>query len=103
MPETVKKVLEWWTYFHSGEQFTHQRLPVTIQKDSFSCCLLAWDALVVFFSDGKEQLLDAGNVAEGRLNVLLKVIHRHALAEVTWAYICWNIYTNLGHTSSVRR
>lgn len=103
MPETVKKVLEWWTYFHSGEQFTHQQLPVTIQKDSFSCCLLAWDALVVFFSDGKEQLLDAGNVAEGRLNALLKVICRHALAEVMWAYICWNIYTNLGHTSSVRR
>jgi len=86
MPETMKKVLEWWTYFHSGEQFTHQLLPVTAQKDSFSCCLLAWDALAVFFSGGKEMLLDAENVAEARLNVLLKVVQRHTQAEVMVTY-----------------
>ncbi|KIM34883.1 hypothetical protein M413DRAFT_39425, partial [Hebeloma cylindrosporum] len=77
IPETVKEVLEWWTYFHSGERFMHQTLSVTIQKDSFLCCLLAWNALTVFFSDGKEKLLAAENVAEGRLDVLLKVIRRH--------------------------
>ncbi|KAF8805769.1 hypothetical protein BYT27DRAFT_7103724, partial [Phlegmacium glaucopus] len=65
IPETVKKVLEWWTYFHRGKQFTHQSLPVIIQKDSFSCCLLAWNVSTVFFSNGKEKLLNAGNVVEG--------------------------------------
>ena len=86
MPETVKKVLEWWMYFHSGERFTHQLLLVTTQKDSFSCCLLAWDVLAVFFSGGKEMLLDAENVAEARLKVLLKVIQRHTQAEVRITY-----------------
>ena len=96
MPETAKKVLEWWTNFHSGERFTHRSLPVTTQKDSFSCCLLAWDALVVFFSGGKEGLLDAENVAEGRLNLLLKVVQRHTQAEVLTLrhvlIIPWNMY-----------
>jgi hypothetical protein len=82
MPEIMKEVLEWWTYFHCGKQFTHQSLPVTTQKDSFSCCLLAGDALAVFFSGGKESLLDAGNVAEGRLNILLKVVQWHIQVEV---------------------
>lgn len=86
MPETVRKVLEWWTYFHSGKQFAHQSLPITAQKDSFSCGLLAWDALAVFFSGGKETLLDPGNVAEARLNVLLKVVRRHTQAEVMVTY-----------------
>jgi len=93
IPETVKKVLAWWTYYHSGKQFTHQPLPVTIQKDSFSCCLLAWNALAVFFLGRKEKLLDTGNVAEGQLNVLLKVIRRHTQMEVMCTLvICWNIY-----------
>ena len=80
--ETVKRVLAWWTCFYSGKQFMHQSLPITIQKDSFSCCLLAWNVLAVFFLGGKEELLDAGNVAEGQLNVLLNVIWRHAQVEV---------------------
>ncbi|KAF8800180.1 hypothetical protein BYT27DRAFT_7007350, partial [Phlegmacium glaucopus] len=73
----VRRILNWWTLFHSGEEFTYRRLPITFQQDSFSCCLLAWDALRVFFSDGKETLLPNRDVAEGRLKVLLQVIHEH--------------------------
>ena len=89
MPETMKKVLEWWMYFHSGEQFTHQSLPITTQKDDSLCCLLAWDALVVFFSGGKETLLDVGSVAERWLNILLMVVqqHTHWQVEVMLKYL----------------
>jgi hypothetical protein len=74
---SVQRILNWWTQFHSGEAFTFQQLPITIQQDSFSCCLLAWDALRVFFADSKETLLPSQDVAEGRLKVLLQVIHEH--------------------------
>ena len=74
---SVRRILNWWTQFHSGEAFTFQQLPITIQRDSFSCCLLAWDALRVFFLDSEETLLPSQDVAEGRLKVLLQVIHEH--------------------------
>jgi hypothetical protein len=73
----VQRILNWWTQFHSGEAFTFQQLPITIQQDSFFCCLLAWDVLRVFFLDSEETLLPSQDVAEGCLKVLLQVIHEH--------------------------
>jgi len=80
---SVRRVLNWWTRFHSREEFTYQQLPITIQQDSFSCCLLTWDALRVFFSDSKGTLIPPRDVAEGCLKVFLEVIHEHQ----SWARV----------------
>ncbi|KAF8960792.1 hypothetical protein BDZ97DRAFT_1665281 [Flammula alnicola] len=77
IPAEVKDVINWWTKFHSGRSFTYRKLPITIQKDFFSCCLLAWNAIAVFFSPDREDLIPADNVAFGRLQVLLRIIRKH--------------------------
>ncbi|KAF8173667.1 hypothetical protein BJ912DRAFT_806088, partial [Pholiota molesta] len=49
IPSAVLNTLTWWTRLHTGKQFTYALLPTTHQQDSFSCCLLAWNALVAYF------------------------------------------------------
>ena len=43
--ENVEEILTWWTYHHTGVTFTKIYLPITRQRDGFSCGLLAWNAL----------------------------------------------------------
>ena len=64
IPSSMEKNLKWWTKFHSGEDFTIEKLPITIQEDFFSCCLLAWNALCVFFLK-TTHLIPTDRVAEG--------------------------------------
>lgn len=77
MPKPFGDTLSWWTYLHSGQVFTYHTLPITIQQDSFSCCLLAWKALVDFFFNPdleRQQLID---VAEHRLRIFLRILEVH--------------------------
>jgi hypothetical protein len=77
MPKAFSDTLDWWTYFHSGHVFTYRKLPIITQQDSFSCCLLAWRALVNFFFNPdheRQQLID---VAEDRLRVFLRILEVH--------------------------
>ncbi|KAF8238064.1 hypothetical protein L208DRAFT_1155032, partial [Tricholoma matsutake] len=71
------EMLDWWTHLHMGRQFDHEPLPITRQQDGFSCGLLAWNALAVFLFKDKYTLINAGNVAEERLKLLLQVISQH--------------------------
>jgi hypothetical protein len=78
--KSLEKRLGWWTKFHSGEVFTYEQLPITIQQDSFSCCFLAWNALAFFFrndGDTREELVKAGEVADCRLRILLRILQEH--------------------------
>ena len=70
IPSSMEKNLKWWTKFHSSKDFTIEKLPITIQEDFFSYCLLAWNALCVFFLKTTHLIL-ADRVAEGQLKMLL--------------------------------
>lgn len=72
---SMQDILTWWTRFHSNANFTIEKLPITIQEDSFSCGLLAWNSLAVYFTGTK--LLSVNEVAEGRLKVMLDIVHEH--------------------------
>jgi hypothetical protein len=73
----LRSVLEWWTEEHGSVRFTYQRLPITHQNDSFSCGLLAWNALAHFFLPFHRPLIDPADVVMERLRVLLCICERH--------------------------
>ncbi|KAF8232076.1 hypothetical protein L208DRAFT_1274027 [Tricholoma matsutake] len=41
--------LEWWIHHHTGFTFEVKDSPVSHQTDGYSCGLLAWNALVIYF------------------------------------------------------
>jgi hypothetical protein len=75
--EDLKEILSWWTHIHSGRKFTYGELEITLQRDGFSCGLLAWNALAHRSLPHKHALIDAQEVDDARLKVMLKVIDRH--------------------------
>ena len=75
--EDLRETLSWWTHYHSGRKFAYGELDVTRQQDGFSCGLLAWNALAHRSLPHKHQLIDAQEVDDARLKVLLKVVDRH--------------------------
>lgn len=80
IPEDLRLAFEWWTHFHSGEDFTIMNLPITKQIDGYSCGLLAWNALVAFFLRNTHSLFATNEVNDERLKVLLRVFNRHQYA-----------------------
>jgi hypothetical protein len=71
----LRAVLEWWTYQHTATAFSLRTLPITQQRDGFSCGLLAYNSLAHFFL--QTPLMDASRVAEERLKILISICHRH--------------------------
>jgi hypothetical protein len=76
--------LDWWIHLHTNGQFDHRNLPITLQQDGYSCGILAWLALVTFLLRGKYLLVDASQVAEERLKVLVRVVEKHQGKKVCW-------------------
>jgi Ulp1 family protease len=87
----VCKVLDWWTHLHTGRQFRWKALPITLQTDGYSCGLLVWNALSAFFLEEKYDLLDPNKVADGRLEILLRIIERHNLCDTTIPIVSKNL------------
>lgn len=75
MGKEVENVIDWWIFLHVGEYFQKKFLPITRQKDGYSCGLLAWNALRAYYLD--EDLMKAGSVADGRLGVVGRILDRH--------------------------
>ena len=73
----LKEILSWWTHIHSGRKFMYGELEITFQQDSFLCGLLAWNALAHQSLPHKNALIDAQEVDDARLKVMLKVIDCH--------------------------
>jgi hypothetical protein len=73
----VLAVLNWWTYHHTGQQFTRRSLAITQQQDGFSCGLLSYNALAHHFLPSECPLMAATQVRNGRLKIMLEVIDRH--------------------------
>ena len=72
----LRDILGWWTYLHSGKNFSYAQLPTTQQEDGYSCGLLTWNALAAFLLKSIA-LMDPRHVVEERLKVLLRVVERH--------------------------
>ncbi|TEB26242.1 hypothetical protein FA13DRAFT_1566119, partial [Coprinellus micaceus] len=49
IPLNVVKALQWWTGYHTGEEFSVVDLPIGRQTDSHSCGVFAWNALATRF------------------------------------------------------
>jgi len=87
MSASTQNILTWWTQFHSNANFTIKKLPITIQNDSFSCGLLAWNSLAAYLTGAK--LLPVNEVAEGRLKVMLDIVHEHeSQKQASKIFIC---------------
>jgi Ulp1 family protease catalytic subunit len=75
--EDIEEILTWWTYYHTGVKFTKAYLPITRQRDGFSCGLLAWNALAAYLLPNIHSLIDASDVAKERLKMFLQVVEQH--------------------------
>lgn len=70
------RTVDWWTHIHTGHMFHHRRLPISHQRDGFSCGIMAWNALRTYFQPNC-QLLNPKLAREERLNIMLAIIHQH--------------------------
>ena len=75
--EKIEEILTWWTYHHTGVTFTKTYLPITRQRDGFSCGLLAWNALATYLLPHIHSLFNALDMAKERLKIFLQVIEQH--------------------------
>jgi Ulp1 protease family, C-terminal catalytic domain len=88
-----KKLLDWWFSEYSVNKFMYHDMPITRQSDSFSCGILAWNALSHFFLPEQHPLMHPSNVAAERLQVLLCVCNYQQEEGLTtsntyYKYIC---------------
>ncbi|KAF8891593.1 hypothetical protein CPB84DRAFT_1683234, partial [Gymnopilus junonius] len=75
--EELEEALTWWTFHHTAQYFPIQNLPITCQRDGYSCGLLAWNALATKLLPELHSLMDSGTVQDERLKVFLQVVARH--------------------------
>ncbi|KAF9236437.1 hypothetical protein BU15DRAFT_50062, partial [Melanogaster broomeanus] len=77
MDAKLAATLQWWTRHHSGQKFTHQDLAITRQDDTFSCGVLAFNAIAHHLLPSHYPLVPATLVANERLKTMLEVTERH--------------------------
>lgn len=53
--------------------FSHEQLPISTQKDTYSCGMLAWNAIQHHFLPEKHELLSAQDINDSRLHVFLRI------------------------------
>jgi hypothetical protein len=75
--EEVTSVLNWWTFHHTGCQFTYRNMKISTQTDGFSCGLLGTNALAHFYLPKGHTLVNAATVDTERVRILLRVVQRH--------------------------
>ena len=90
-------LLEWWTTEYSISKFTVNHLPITHQSDTFSCGLLAWNALANFFLPERFPLIAVEKVAAERLQLFLRISDHHqqhvkATAQTNFDYTCISLH-----------
>ena len=78
-PKHLRNVLDWWIQKSlptMNTMFPYQKMPITEQEDTYSCGLLAWNALSSFLLEDVK-IFSPNSIAEERLKVLLSVAERH--------------------------
>ena len=66
-------VIDWWTHYHTNSRFTVRTLPISRQQDSFSCGMLAWDALRHRLASGAPNLMDPQQPFHERADMFLQL------------------------------
>ncbi|KAF4621853.1 hypothetical protein D9613_012075 [Agrocybe pediades] len=84
MGGSIRKKLEdmlmWWTYQHTGRHFTTSYLPISRQKDGYSCGILSWSALATYVLPTQYTLMKTDQLTMERLKMFL-VVTKHHISE----------------------
>jgi hypothetical protein len=77
--EEIETALTWWLHQHSAKHFTTDLLPITRQRDDYSCGILAWNAIATKMFPERYSLMDDDSpaIANERLKIFLEVVERH--------------------------
>ena len=75
--EEIETVLNWWVHYHTSQQFTTNWLPITRQRDGYSCGMMAWNAVATEVLPKNYMLMKSDSVADERLKMFLHVSERH--------------------------
>lgn len=78
-----RNVIEWWAFYHTGVHFTDVELVTSLQCDSFSCGMLAWDALRYQLSDLSTTRMDPSQPFHERLKVFLRLVKHYSNGQVS--------------------
>ena len=73
----ITSVVNWWTFHHTGQEFSYQKMKVSPQQDGFSCGLLSPNALGHFYLPMEIPLINTADVNKERVRVLLRVVKQH--------------------------
>lgn len=80
----ITDILEWWTSYHTGSKFPVTGLDITIQCDSYSCGMFAWDALRYKLSNHSTERLHPTRASVDRLQMFLRLVrHYHTNQSVS--------------------
>jgi Ulp1 family protease len=56
--QEIETALTWWIHQHTAKHFTTGLLPITQQKDDYSCGILAWNAIATKIIPENHSLMD---------------------------------------------
>lgn len=73
----LSDAIGWWTYHHTGQHFHACKLTITPQQDSYSCGVLAFDALAHHCLANSYPLIPAHDATNERARILAEVVARH--------------------------
>jgi len=79
-------VIDWWTHYHTNSRFTIHSLPVSRQQDSFSCGMLAWDALRHRLMPRAPTLMDPQQPFHERADIFLQLTMAYHKDKVSQAF-----------------
>ena len=80
MDATLRDIVKWWTFHHTGMHFTHANLVTSQQCDSFSCGMLAWDTIQYHLNNFSTTQMDPTQPFNERLKIFLRLIKHHNLS-----------------------
>jgi hypothetical protein len=75
--EELRAAYDWWLSVHNETTFEWVRMKITKQRDTYSCGLLAANALAHILDPEQFDLTDPKTVDAERINILSRVINRH--------------------------
>ena len=81
----ITDVLGWWTSYHTGgSKFPVAGLDITIQHDSYSCGMFAWDALRYELSNHSTERLHPAHASVDRLQMFLRLVRHYHNQSVSY-------------------
>ena len=81
----LKTIITWWTFYHTGVQFSYTNLLIGIQRDGYSCGMLAWDALRYQLAGPSPLVtrIDPSQPSDERLKMFLRLVKHYKPKEVS--------------------